>query len=53
MITKETNPKVQARKHLIQILYAALESKGHFKTIIQIEPLTEEEILNVIDHYLN
>jgi len=53
MTTKKTNPKEQARKHLSQILYAALESKGHFKYIIQIEPLTEKEILNVIDHYLN
>ena len=52
MTTKKTNPKEQARKHLSQILYAALESDGHFKTIIHTEPLTKEEIQNVINHYL-
>ena len=52
MITEKRKLELQAEKHLIQILYSALESNGHFKTIIHIEPLTKEEIQNVINHYL-
>ena len=44
MISKKTKLELQAEKHLIQILYAALESDGHFTTIIHTEPLTKEEI---------
>tara|TARA_Y100000114_G_C11564840_1_gene233512 strand:+ start:174 stop:335 length:162 start_codon:yes stop_codon:yes gene_type:complete len=53
MISEKRKLELQAERHLIQILYAARDnSEGHFKTIIQIEPLTKEEIQNVIDHYL-
>ena len=51
-ITEKRKLQLQAEKHLIQILYAALESDGHFKTIIHTKPITKEEIQNVINHYL-
>ena len=51
-MTEKRKLELKAEKHLIQILYAALESDGHFTTIIHIEPLTKEEIQNVINHYL-
>ena len=52
MISKKRKLQLQAEEHLIQILYAALESDGHFKTVIYTKPLTKEEIQNVINHYL-
>ena len=52
MISKKRKLQLQAEEHLIQILYAALESDGHFKTVIHTKPLTKEEIQNVINHYL-
>ena len=52
MITEKRKLELQAEKHLTQILYAALESDGHLKTIIHIKPLTKEEIQNLINHYL-
>ena len=52
MISDKRKLELKAEKDLIEILYSARGSEGHFKTIIQIEPLTKEDIQNVIDHYL-
>ena len=49
MISEERKLELQAERHLIKILYDALE---RLRDSILTHPLTEEEIQNVIDHYL-
>ena len=49
MISEERKLELQAERHLIKILYDALERS---RDSILTHPLTEEEIQNVIDHYL-
>ena len=48
-MTEERRLELQAEKHLIKILYDALERS---RDSILTHPLTEEEIQNVINHYL-
>ena len=48
-MSEERRLELQAEKHLIQILYDAKDRAGDS---ILTHPLTEEEIQNVIDHYL-
>ena len=48
-MTEKRRLELQAEKHLIQILYDALDRS---KDSILTHPLTEEEIQNVMNHYL-
>ena len=48
-MTEKRRLELQAEKHLIQILY---DAKDRARDSILTHPITEEEIQNVIDHYL-